>query len=322
MNAKITVILLALFITACAPAHLPTNETLSTTNETAPRDLSLIAQKGDLVTINYVLSLENGTVVDTNNEALAKEHGVKNYPIGPYSFILGQSGKIAGFDSHIEGIMLGEHKDVIIPPSEPELILALNKTLFRPVFITIPITQRFPKTAFQNIFGKKPVIGDVAYNKTLQFKYQVLNVTEDAVLAKIIAKPGEEYELQNTYWPSEIIAVREKDILFRQKPKENQTIYTEFGPAVINLGRSRFTITHQPKVGDILNKSVKVQESWSIPQQFQVIEVTDDGFVIKRYGSLTDKTLLLSVDLLDLTKDVKKVNDKQVNIIGGSNTGN
>ncbi|MEM4271960.1 MAG: hypothetical protein QXD13_02650, partial [Candidatus Pacearchaeota archaeon] len=45
------------------------------------------AQFGDIMKINYVLSLENGTVVDTNNETLAKKYGIKTYVNGPYQFI-------------------------------------------------------------------------------------------------------------------------------------------------------------------------------------------------------------------------------------------
>jgi hypothetical protein len=49
------------------------------------------AQFGDLMKINYALSYMNGTVVDTNNDTIAKKFGIGNYVKGPYSFILGQS---------------------------------------------------------------------------------------------------------------------------------------------------------------------------------------------------------------------------------------
>lgn len=319
MKTNVLFILLALALVSCTPLPSGTNNT-NTTNTTP--DSSTFAEKGDLVAINFVLTLENGTVVDTNNAELAQQHGVKNYGTGPAQFILGQSGRVKGFDSALEGLKVGEHRDTIIAPSEPELILPLNRTILRPRFITIPRHQTFALSAYPNIFGKKPIIGDVAYNKTLQFKYKIVNMTNESVLGEIIAKTGEEYNLQNTYWPSQVIQVRTKDILFGQKPEENQTIQTELGPAVVNVARSQLAITYLPKVGDIINKNIEVQGGYSIPQQFQVIEVNEFGWIIKRYGSLADKKLLLSVDLLELTKDVKKVKDSKISVIGNDNTAN
>lgn len=319
MKTKLLFILLALALISCTPLPSRTNIT-NTTNTTL--DTSSLAEKGDLVAINFILTLENGTIVDTNNAELAKQHGVKNYATGPYQFILGQSGKVKGFDTAIEGLKLNEHRDTIIPPSEKELIIPLNRTLLRPRFITIPRHQTFARSAYPNIFGKKPIIGDVAYNETLQFKYKIVNMTNESVLGEIIAKSGEEYNLQNTYWPSQVIQVRTKDIVFGQKPEDNQSIQTELGPAVVNIARSQIAITYLPKVGDIINKTIEVQGGYSIPQQFQVIEVNEFAWVIKRYGSLADKKLLLSVDLLELTKNVKKVKDSKINVIGNGNTAN
>ena len=318
MKTKLLFILLAIALAACTPVPSQTN---STPINTTP-DTSTLAEKGDLVSINFVLTLENGTIVDTNNAELARQNNLQNYATGPYQFILGQSGKVKGFDSAIEGLEFGKHRDTIIAPSEQEVIIPLNRTILRPRFIRIPRHQTFALSAYPNLFGKRPVIGDVAYNKTLQFKYKVINLTDESVLLEIIAKNGEEYQLQNTYWPSQVIQVREKEIVFGQKPEDNQTIQTELGPAIVNPARSQIAITYLPKVGDIINKSIEVQGGYSIPQQFQVIEVNEFGWIIKRFGSLADKKLLLSVDLLDLTKDVKEVKDRKITVIGKGDTGN
>lgn len=312
-------LLVFLVLAACTPVITPTNQTSNVTPE-----LSQTAEFGDLITINYVLSLENGTVVDTNDEQLAQQNNLRNYIKGPYTFILGQSGKTPGFDEQIKGLALGSHGDFIIQPSEPEIIVPMNKTILRPRFVTVPLYQKFPKKAFENIFHKKPIIGDVVQNKTLQFKYQIINMSNTSVLAKMILRPGEQYVLQNTYWPSTVIKAAEEDAMFRFDPEDNMTIYTPLGPATISVGKSRIAITHQPKLGDIINKSIEISPGFSVPYEFEVIRVEDAGFVIKRIGILADKTLHLSVNLLNLTKDIKDVKDDKPKkfITPGQDTGN
>ncbi|MBW2969967.1 FKBP-type peptidyl-prolyl cis-trans isomerase [Candidatus Woesearchaeota archaeon] len=265
------------------------------------------AKFGDLVTINFILELENGTIVDANDEQLAKENNIKDYVKGPYTFILGQSGKVPGFDEALIGMSPGDHRETIIQPSEKEIILNVNKTKIIPRFITILKKQAFPAKSFQATFGKKPILNDIVFMDRFAFKYKIINISNETIITEIYAKEKEEYTLPNTEWKSIVAKIEEEDILFYQKPKENQTLDTEFGPATINLSSSRIFINFEPELYKIFNRSISIGPGFSIPQQFRIEEIKDDYFVIKRYGVLADKKLKITADMIEITPDVKEV---------------
>ncbi len=269
------------------------------------------AQKGDLVTINFVLALENGTVVDTNNATLAQEYGLSNYVKGPHTFILGQSGKIKGFDEALIGIKLGEHRETTIEPSEKEVSFTINKTRMMERYASISKKQKFPTKAYENMFGKKPIAGDIAASREIEFKYKVLNVTNDTVIAEMHVKEGEKYTLPNTEWESAVVKIAEEDVMFYFIPEENQTISAPFGTATITLpNKSRMQINYQPELNKVFNKTIELGKGFSIPQEFQVTEVKDNEFTIKRYNVLAEKRLKLTAELLEITEDVKEIREK------------
>lgn len=287
-----------------------------TINETIEEiDFSDKAEYGDLLSINYVLSLENDTIVDTNNEELAKEAGLKNYVKGDFTFILGQSGKIYGFDNAIVGMKEGEHKDTIIEPSEKELILKINKTKIINRFVAIPRNQDFSRKQFEKFFKKAPITNDIVFNSNFQWKFKVLNFTEDKVRTQVTLKEGDEVVLPNTEWKSRVASFSDKSIMMYMKPEENQTITTDFGPAVITLTGSRMYVNYQPTLNQIINKSVSIYGPFSVQEQFQVTEITDEYFQIERIGLLADKRLKLSVDLLSMTKGVKTIDQDKPHVL-------
>lgn len=297
-----------LFFFLRTPAPEPEKPVANITNITMP--VKTGAEFGDMVTINYILKLENGTVVDTNDENLAKENNLKDYIAGPYTFILGQSGKIPGFDEALMGMNVGDHKETTIEPSEKEMILGVNKTKIIPRLITINSRQAFPKEKFESFFGKPPKVNDIVYSTKFVFKYKVTNITNDTVITDIYVKEKEEYTLPNTEWKSKVAKVSDGTILFQQNPKENQTLDTQFGPAKINFTSGRIYINYEPELGKVFNRSIPVGAGFSIPQQFQVEEIKDDYFVVKRYGVLAEKKLKIIADMMNITADVKEVKEK------------
>ncbi|MFG0247418.1 MAG: FKBP-type peptidyl-prolyl cis-trans isomerase [Phycisphaeraceae bacterium JB051] len=81
------------------------------------------AQNGDLLRINYVGKLEDGTVFDSNFSA-----------ISPFTFALGSKNVIKGLNIGCEGIMVGEKRSITIPPiyaygDQPRPNIPPNSTL-------------------------------------------------------------------------------------------------------------------------------------------------------------------------------------------------
>jgi hypothetical protein len=93
-------------------------------------------------------------------------------------------------------------------------------------------------------------------------------------------------------------------------PEENQTVETPFGNATINFTQSMMFLNFNPQLNAVFNKSIEVGGGFSIPQAFQVVEVHDDYFVIKRYNILTEKRLKITADLLSIVPGVKEVKSR------------
>jgi len=289
------------YYTYTAPKATP----LPAQNVTPPAGI----QAGDLVTLNYVLTLANGTVVDTNNEALAKEYGISTYHKGPYRFIVGQSGKVKGFDHAIIGMEPGRNYTRIIAPSEPVLTYKINRTRIVSRNQPLPRFQPFPLRAFENLFSKKPVINDVVSNPELPWPYKVINITEKYAICDPVVVEGKTYRLPSLEWNSTLLVVTFNDLMFRHNPVEGQVIHTEFGEATVHPDIGRINITYQTKLGDIIKYGVQVGMTASviIPQTFRVTESDEDSFVITRIDYLPQETLVLKVEVLDWEKDVSEV---------------
>jgi peptidylprolyl isomerase len=77
-------------------------------------------KSGDNVTIDYVMKLPNGTLVDTSIKQVAIDGGTynanKNYQ--PYSFIVGSNNVIEGISDAVIGMKAGETKNGSIPPEK------------------------------------------------------------------------------------------------------------------------------------------------------------------------------------------------------------
>ncbi len=93
-----------------------TTITCSSLECTAPHN----AKNGDSVSVNYIGSLQDGTVFDTSYEKIAREKGKydPNRKYEPLTFTLGAGQMIKGFDEGVLGMKEGEEKEVTIPPEK------------------------------------------------------------------------------------------------------------------------------------------------------------------------------------------------------------
>lgn len=102
------------------------------------------AKKGDSVTVDYVGSLQDGTVFDTSYEKVAREKGIYNEgrKYEPLTFTIGGGQMISGFDRAVAGMREGEEKEATIPPEQaygqpdPSLIGAVSRSIFEQNGIT------------------------------------------------------------------------------------------------------------------------------------------------------------------------------------------
>lgn len=128
-RSMIAIAAVALAVAACGGDSAVTTTTPATTSAptttadappttAAPVDASgaPVAKVGDLVSVNYTGTLDDGSVFDTS---IGRE---------PFSFEIGSGQVIAGFDEAVRGLAVGETITVRIPaedaygPVDPELI--------------------------------------------------------------------------------------------------------------------------------------------------------------------------------------------------------
>lgn len=274
-------------------------------NITAPAEQGVA--RGDIVAINFVLSLTNGSVVDTNNASLAQEYNITNYVKGPFRFVVGESGKLKGFDEAVLGMRPGEKATKVIQPSEPILQFTINRT--RSISRNQPIARFQPMSfrIFEKFFKRKPVINDVAVSAELPWPVKVVNITENHVVTEPVVEEGKSYQLPGLEWKSTLLVKTFNDLVFRHNPEHGQVISTAFGPAVVSVGPGRLNITYMPELDAIVTYDVPLQGPATLPQSFRVINITSADFTIQRVNYLPQESLVITIELLEWEQDVQGI---------------
>lgn len=170
--------------------------TLSGETMNTPLIKKEVVAKGDTVEVDYVGTLEDGTVFDSSLEEFAKK--TKNYTPGgheykPLSFTVGAGQMIKGFDAGVVGMKKGEKKTLVIAPKdaygEAFTEQVVPAKYFQDVFTeTVPrdnfkdtVTQTVPLSALGEK-GKDLVVGKVIEAGSVKAKVTKIegdNVTVD-----------------------------------------------------------------------------------------------------------------------------------------------
>ncbi|MBE8538753.1 FKBP-type peptidyl-prolyl cis-trans isomerase [Geoglobus acetivorans] len=77
-------------------------------------------KKGDFVRVSYTAKLEDGTVIDSTDESVAKEHGVyeEGARYGSIVVVVGEGHVLRGLDEDLEGKEAGYKGSVEVPPEK------------------------------------------------------------------------------------------------------------------------------------------------------------------------------------------------------------
>ncbi|HRI35540.1 MAG TPA: FKBP-type peptidyl-prolyl cis-trans isomerase [bacterium] len=105
-----------------------------------------VVDAGDEITVDYVGTLDDGTVFDTSIQERAQQAGVYQTARAyePLRFTVGQGQMIAGFDRAVVGMELGETKTFTIPAKDAYGEAMIEETVSRDR-IADTITQEVPK---------------------------------------------------------------------------------------------------------------------------------------------------------------------------------
>lgn len=88
--------------------------------EEMTKDTSKRIESGDIISVDYVGKLEDGTLFDTSVKEAAIEAGIYNQrrDYKPLTFTVGAGQMIKGFDEGVVGMRVGEERTLTIPPEE------------------------------------------------------------------------------------------------------------------------------------------------------------------------------------------------------------
>jgi hypothetical protein len=278
-------------------------------NVTEVTDKSKIAELGDLVTVNYVLKLDNGKVVDTNNAELAEEAELKTYQKGPFKFILGQSNKIRTFDEAIKGLEVGENKTIVLRPIEPVLALTINMSDNRPRRILHPRVKPFKKEEYAKIFQEPALPNNIVSNiDKYPWPFKILNVTDKYVVTQIEIRAGDSVTIPGLEWQSQALRMDDKVIEFVQNPKVGLIFDTPYGTAEItNVTMSKIYFKHTPEQGKSLKQRMASGKQQGVTYDFTVLDIREEEFIIRRTNYLPQELMSLQVEVLELQKGVKDI---------------
>ena len=146
--------------------------------------------KGDIIRISYTAKLEDGTVIDTTDEKIAKEFGIYNedYRYGDVYVIVGEGNVVKGFDEDLEGKEVGYKGEVVVPPEkgfgeyDPEKVdtISIARLKEKPrVGDRVKVGDRIG--VVKRIIGRRAVVdfNHPLAGKTLIFEYEIKEKIED-----------------------------------------------------------------------------------------------------------------------------------------------
>ncbi len=248
----------------CGLPGVPANKTPVGAGENASKAGGAMPQ--DLVTIDYIISYENGTVFDTSVVGVAQKTGVydpsKSY--APVSFIVGEGDVMPGVHDAVMGMSVGEEKGVTLTPDEG--FGARNASLIQVVPRThrSPLAQNISRSLFAEDIGE-PVAGG---------EYMVPG------------KPG--YRLD---WPIRVDYVDDETVYFTFLPSGVGAIETVFGAAEVRAAGDEMVVTLNATAGS----SVLTAAGPAL-----VSGVDDENITVDFNSPLAGKTVRFWIKLLDL----------------------
>ncbi len=146
--------------------------------------------KGDIIRISYTAKLEDGTVIDTTDEKIAKEFGIYNedYRYGDVYVIVGEGNVVKGFDEDFEGKDVGYKGEVVVPPEkgfgeyDPEKVdtISIARLKEKPrVGDRVKVGDKIG--VVKRIIGRRAVVdfNHPLAGKTLIFEYEIKEKVED-----------------------------------------------------------------------------------------------------------------------------------------------
>lgn len=259
----------------------------------APAVKKEVVSNGDTVAVDYVGTLEDGTVFDSSLEEFAKK--TKNYTPGerkyePLTFTVGAGQMIRGFDAGVVGMKLGEKKTLVIKPEDA----------YGPAFTE----QQVPAKYFQDVFEEtvpaenfKDTVTQTVPLSALGEKGKDLTVGKvieaGSVKAKVVKIEGDNVtvEIENTQNPfyGKKLAVGVKTVFEGNEVTVKKLTGTDVTLSIVN------------KANPFYGKKIKEGMEGTMPNgsKMKIVKIEKDTITIgvPNTHELAGKTLKFDVEI-------------------------
>ncbi len=258
------------------------------------------AKLGDNVSVDYVGSLENGTVFDTSIQSVALANNITRAEYKPIKFTVGKSSLIKGFDEGIIGMNVGQSRTLRLTPDKaygpinPDLIQVIPIVYNESANVTFPRVFEIPKNQFEGIFGPGHKTGDSVMYPGRNFNLTILNIADNVSLSYNLSV-GYEIVSEGAPWNETVIKIDEKNITIRHDVKKNSTIQfpgATWNTTVIAMNNENITLRHNP----IPNSQIRTMLG---PIR---VSFNETSIIMDRNPELAGKTLIFNVTLVSIDK--------------------
>lgn len=224
------------------------------------------ARSGDLVTLNYTVTLEDGTLVATTMEKTAKDQAVKKAAwfrepaaYAPVELVAGKQEIMPGLAEALTGMGPGERKRIVLTPDKAFGMTDPQKIKSFPCSQTFPKTIRMPADEYVKRFSSFPVM-------------------------------NKEVELL-PYFKSRVTEVTERDVALEFQVTNGAGFNENFGSIGVSLANDKITTTLKPLVG----------AAFPLKDGVGVISATDGNtFTVDFNNPLAGKTIVLELETISV----------------------
>lgn len=257
-------------------------------------------QKGDTVYLKFIQKYENGTIIGTNYEDIAKKEGIIKDKYPPLIFIVGKGQVPKGLENAVIGMKISDKKTITLEPKnaygeyQKELVALGDRIQYQDRNITAQITEHLTSEAFKAAFGNAAaILGDKVSTDITPWNYTITGIKDNNITVRAIITKGQSYKLPETLWNSTAIEVKDNEATFRQNPPDGFIVSTELGNATVTATGDKIKITINPKIGDIsvLN---------GIPAR--VTQINETHITYDANQPLAGKTIIFEIELIQKSK--------------------
>ena len=254
------------------------------------------AKAGDIVKVNYILKLENGSVIDTSIQSIAEESGIYNAQrkYEPIQITVNSSQVIPGFDKALIGMREGQTKTITVQPAEAygewkiENVANISRTFEYDRTISTDISPvPIPLDAFKEHFGVEAKKGDIVKDAQSGYDIKVLDTDEENATVIVAYHIGQVIQVQTTGFNATVISIGSNKVTFRQDPPESAE--KQYG-----------TVTYEVTPTKII-ETVDVQVGEKVPYGI-ITEVNDDYVLLDMNHPLAGKTLTFTITMVNVMK--------------------